>query len=79
MDIQNFLSKKVLSITTLFLITLNYATAQKTVHYDLYVKDTIVNFTGKGKTSHSRKRTNTNANANFYRRRHSRNSGFIMS
>jgi FtsP/CotA-like multicopper oxidase with cupredoxin domain len=49
MDIQNFLSKKVLSITTLFLITLNYATAQKTVHYDLFVKDTIVNFTGKTK------------------------------
>lgn len=47
MDIQNFLSKKVLPIATLLVLFINNTQAQKIVHYDLYVKDTTVNFTGK--------------------------------
>lgn len=47
MDIQNFLSKKVLPIATLLLIFINNSLAQKLVHYDLYIRDTTVNFTGK--------------------------------
>jgi FtsP/CotA-like multicopper oxidase with cupredoxin domain len=35
------------TITTLIILTFKPATAQKTVRYDLYVRDTIVNFTGK--------------------------------
>mgnify|MGYP001627155118 CR=1 FL=1 len=46
MDIQNTLSKKILSIALLLLVS-NYVSAQKTVRYDLYVKDTLVNFTGR--------------------------------
>jgi len=49
MDIQNFLSKKVLPIVTLLLIFINNSQAQKVVHYDLYIKDTTVNFTGTPK------------------------------
>ncbi len=49
MDIQNFLSKKVLPIATLLLIIINNSQAQKTVHYDLYIRDTTVNFTGTPK------------------------------
>ena len=48
MDIQKFLSKKMLPIAILLLVTQNIF-AQKTVRYDLYVKDTLVNFTGKTK------------------------------
>lgn len=40
--------KKVLPIVALLLVTTSIF-AQKTVRYDLYVKDTIVNFTGKEK------------------------------
>ncbi len=40
--------KSCCKIVVLFLLTHN-AVAQKIVHYDLYVKDTIVNFTGKEK------------------------------
>jgi len=47
MDIQNILSKKMLSIAILLLTTIVFA--QKVVRYDLYVRDTIVNFTGKPK------------------------------
>lgn len=49
MDIQNILSKKVLPIAALLLIFINNSQAQKIVHYDLYVKDTTVNFTGTPK------------------------------
>jgi len=47
MDIQNILSKQLLSIAILLLTTIVFA--QKVVRYDLYVRDTIVNFTGKPK------------------------------
>ncbi len=46
MDIQNVFSEKVLSLVLILLITQDIY-AQKTVKYDLYIKDTIVNFTGK--------------------------------
>ena len=42
--------KKILHILTLFLITVN-SVAQKTVRYDLHIRDTIVTFSGK--KSHS--------------------------
>lgn len=48
MDNQNNVYKKVLPIIVLLLVTTNIF-AQKVVRYDLYVKDTIVNFTGKEK------------------------------
>jgi FtsP/CotA-like multicopper oxidase with cupredoxin domain len=48
MDIQKFISKKLLSIVILILVTTNIL-AQKVVRYDLYVKDTLVNFAGKEK------------------------------
>ncbi len=47
MVIQKILPKKLLPIATLLLLYTNNSQAQKTVHYDLYVKDTTVNFTGK--------------------------------
>lgn len=48
MVLQNILSKKKLPILLLLLV-INTVFAQKTVRYDLYVKDTLVNFTGKTK------------------------------
>ncbi len=48
MDIQNFFQKKLLLIAFLLLAT-NLLFAQKVVRYDLYVKDTLVNFAGKEK------------------------------
>jgi len=48
MDNQKNIYKKLLPIVVLLLVTTN-AIAQKVVQYDLYVKDTIVNFTGKEK------------------------------
>lgn len=48
MDIQNIFQKKLLPITLMLLATTTIF-AQKVVRYDLYVKDTIVNFTGKQK------------------------------
>lgn len=48
MDNQKNIYKKVLPIVVLLLVTTNIF-AQKLVRYDLYVKDTIVNFTGKEK------------------------------
>jgi CopA family copper-resistance protein len=49
MDIQKTLCKKVLPLAILFTFTIPNAFAQKIVRYDLYVKDTLVNFTGKQK------------------------------
>ena len=48
MNIQKSLYCKLLSMAILLLIT-NTIFAQKVVHYDLYVKDTLVNFSGKEK------------------------------
>ena len=48
MDIEKIIYKKMLSIV-LMLFATNQIFAQKVVRYDLYVKDTIVNFTGKEK------------------------------
>lgn len=48
MDIQKTIYKKLLPIA-LLLSTTQILYAQKTVRYDLSVKDTIVNFTGKEK------------------------------
>jgi FtsP/CotA-like multicopper oxidase with cupredoxin domain len=48
MDIQNIFSKKVLPLV-LFLIITQLSFAQKVVRYDLYVKDTLVNYAGKVK------------------------------
>jgi len=48
MDNQKNIYKKLLPIVVLLLVTTN-TIAQKVVRYDLYVKDTIVNFTGKEK------------------------------
>ena len=49
MDIQKTLSKKLLPVAILLLLATPFLQAQKVVRYDLYVKDTIVNFTGKEK------------------------------
>jgi FtsP/CotA-like multicopper oxidase with cupredoxin domain len=48
MDFQKNIYKKLLPIV-LLLSTTQIIYAQKIVRYDLYVKDTIVNFSGKGK------------------------------
>ena len=48
MNIQNILLKKLLSIV-LLLLTTQSLLAQNIVRYDLYVRDTIVNFSGKEK------------------------------
>ncbi len=48
MDIQNLFQKKLLPIVFLLLATTPLF-AQKVVRYDLYVKDTLVNFAGKEK------------------------------
>jgi CopA family copper-resistance protein len=49
MDIQKTLCKKVLPLAIFFTLLISNLFAQKIVRYDLYVKDTIVNFTGKQK------------------------------
>jgi CopA family copper-resistance protein len=49
MAIQNIIRKKVLSLIVLLLLSASVINAQKTVRYDLYVRDTVVNFTGKEK------------------------------
>jgi len=46
-NFKNIISKKQLSIV--LLVITQIALAQKTVRYDLYIEDTIVNFTGKEK------------------------------
>ena len=48
MDVQVVLPKKVLPITILLLLSITLF-AQKVVRYDLYVTDTLVNYTGKSK------------------------------
>lgn len=48
MDIQNIFQKKLLPITLMLLATTSLF-AQKVVRYDLYVKDTLVNYVGKEK------------------------------
>ena len=48
MDLQKVLIKNMLPIALLLLAT-QLIYAQKTVRYDLFVKDTVVNFTGKPK------------------------------
>lgn len=49
MAIQKTICKKVLPLAILFTLLISDLFAQKIVRYDLYVKDTIVNFTGKAK------------------------------
>lgn len=46
---QKIVCKKLLSLTVLFTVILISGQAQKVVRYDLYVKDTIVQYTGKAK------------------------------
>ena len=49
MAIQKTICKKVLPLAILFTLLISDLFAQKIVRYDLYVKDTIINFTGKQK------------------------------
>jgi FtsP/CotA-like multicopper oxidase with cupredoxin domain len=49
MAIQKTIGKKVLPLAILFTLLISGLFAQKVVRYDLYVRDTIVNFTGKEK------------------------------
>lgn len=49
LDHKNFLQKKLLLIILLPFLFLQPSIAQKVVHYDLYVKDTIVKYAGKEK------------------------------
>jgi len=49
MAIQEVICKKLLSLTVLFTFLMSAGHAQKLVRYDLYVKDTLVNFAGKEK------------------------------
>ncbi|WP_394337092.1 hypothetical protein [Chryseobacterium viscerum] len=49
--------------------------AQKVVRYELYVKDTLVNYAGKEKRAISRQRTDPNAYSYLYRRRYRRDCG----
>ncbi|HRD56949.1 MAG TPA: multicopper oxidase domain-containing protein [Ferruginibacter sp.] len=49
MAIQKTICKKVLPLAILFTLLISNLFAQKIVRYDLYVKVTIVNFTGKAK------------------------------
>ncbi|WP_298117460.1 multicopper oxidase domain-containing protein [Flavobacterium sp.] len=48
MDLQNILSKKLLQIVVVLLVTQSLF-SQKIIRYDLYVRDTIVNYSGKEK------------------------------
>lgn len=49
MAIQKTICKKVLPLAILFTLLISDLFAQKIVRYDLFVKDTIINFTGKQK------------------------------
>ncbi len=49
MAIQKIICKKLLSLITVFAFLISTGYTQKVVRYDLYVKDTLVNFTGKEK------------------------------
>ena len=48
MDLQNILSKKLLPIV-IFVLATQTLFSQNIVRYDLYVRDTIVNYSGKEK------------------------------
>jgi hypothetical protein len=71
--IQKNIYKKLLPIAILLLTTTN-TFAQKIVRYDLYVKDTLVNFAGKEKRAIAVNGQIPMPTLDFYRRRHSRNS-----
>ena len=49
MDNKNALQKKLLPLILLLLFVSQIAVAQKVVHYDLHVKDTLVHYAGKEK------------------------------
>jgi FtsP/CotA-like multicopper oxidase with cupredoxin domain len=49
MSIQKIISSRSILSVTFTLIILKSVNAQKVVHYDLFVKDTLVNFSGKQK------------------------------
>jgi CopA family copper-resistance protein len=49
MDLQKTFCKKVLPIAAFFTLLISNVFSQNIIRYDLYVKDTIVNFTGKEK------------------------------
>jgi FtsP/CotA-like multicopper oxidase with cupredoxin domain len=49
MDFQSNIRQKMLQIALLLLLFIQSNIAQKVVRYDLYVQDTIVNFTGKSR------------------------------
>ncbi len=49
MCLRKIICKKLLPITVLATLLLSNSFAQRVVRYDLYVKDTMVNFTGKAK------------------------------
>jgi FtsP/CotA-like multicopper oxidase with cupredoxin domain len=49
MSTHKTICKKVLPLAILFILLISNLFAQKVIRYDLYVKDTIVNFTGKAK------------------------------
>lgn len=49
MAIQKTICKKLLPLAAFFTLLISNLFAQKVVRYDLYVKDSIVNFTGKAK------------------------------
>lgn len=49
MVIQKIIYKKLLSLTAIFTLLVCTGYAQKIVRYDLYIKDSLVNFTGKEK------------------------------
>ncbi|MCA6439190.1 MULTISPECIES: multicopper oxidase domain-containing protein [unclassified Arcicella] len=49
MDNQKYFHKKLLSLSFFAFFTVQVSFAQKVVHYDLYVKDTLVNYAGKEK------------------------------
>jgi FtsP/CotA-like multicopper oxidase with cupredoxin domain len=49
MDMQKIIYQKMLSLTIIFSLIGGVSVAQKIVHYDLFIKDTMVNFSGKEK------------------------------
>ena len=49
MAIQKTVCKKMLPLAAFFTLLVSNLFSQKIVRYDLYVKDTLVNFTGKEK------------------------------
>ncbi len=49
MDFQKTLRKKVLPLVVFFILLISNVFSQTIIRYDLYVKDTVVNFSGKEK------------------------------